>query len=343
MTRTMKALHVVRHTDPEAPHSARLEVVEKEIPQPGPGQLLIRMEAASCNPSDLIYLKGGYLSPTVYDEAAGLEGCGVVEKSGGGFMAGRMVGKRVACAGSTDDGGTWSEYYLASVMGCMPIKGPLPAEQASTLMVNPFTAFGLLDRAKELGSPAVVQNAGAGQLGRQVIAVAKLRGVPLISTVRRPEQREILKSLGAKNVLVTSDSDFADSLKELAEELDARVALDAVAGEDTARLLRNMPSRSTALVLGGLSMKLGDPLGGQFSVLEIVLRGSRIEGFGVIDSLTKLGTLGIMRRARQIQRLFRDGVLETAIQSVSGIEDYATAIDQYAANMSGGKPILKFE
>lgn len=342
MSGTMKALNAVRVDDMEAPPSTRVELVEKDIPQPRPGEVLIRVEASPCNPSDLMYLMGLYGIPPRYGMAAGFEGCGIVEKSGGGFFAGLLKGKRVAFAGGGEGDGCWAEYFIASSMGCMPIDKTIPAEQASTFIVNPFTAFGLLDRAKELGAKAIIQNAAASQVGRLVIRIAKLRGIPIISTVRRQEQKETLEAIGAEHVLITEDAGFDAALKGLAKSLNARVLFDCVSGKDTARILIAMPNRSTAIVYGGLSVDRSDPYGGRYPLGALIFSGAKIEGFWLSKALPALGLRRIMSRSKEIQRLLKSGALETSIRSVTGIEDYPAAMDAYAAQMSGGKVILKF-
>ncbi|MDX1578003.1 MAG: zinc-binding dehydrogenase [Gemmatimonadota bacterium] len=338
----MKALHVVETQDPEAPPSARLRLVEVPRPEPEPGEVVIRMEAAPANPSDLAYLVGRYGVPTRYGEGVGFEGCGTVVSARAGLLGRWLEGKRVACAG-VGRGGTWAEFFRTSAKACLPIDRSIDAAQAATFLINPFTALGLLDRARKVGTAAVIQNAGASQVGRLVIRLAAMRGVPVISTVRRAEQAEDLRAIGAEHVLVTSAAGYVDRLRGLAERLDARVAFDAVAGEDTARLLEAMPDRSLAIVYGGLSMTPDDPYGGVYPVGGLIFSGHRIEGFWLTTSLARLGPLRILARSRYLQRLVREGALETTIQSSSGIEDYPEALDAYWADMSAGKAILELE
>lgn len=342
MSGTMKALNAVRNDDMEAPPSTRVELVEKDIPAPGPGEVLIRVEASPCNPSDLMYLMGLYGIPPRYGMAAGFEGCGVVEKSGGGFFAGLMKGKRVAFVSAGQGDGCWAEYFVTSAKACMPVDKAIPAEQAATFIINPFTAFGLLDRAKELGATAIIQNAAASQVGRLVIRIAKMRGIPVISTVRRQAQKDALEAIGAEHVLITTDADFDASLKSLAEQLKARVLLDSVSGKDTARVLMAMPNGSTAIVYGGLSVDRSDPYGGRYPLGAMIFAGAKLEGFWLSKALPALGVRRILSRSKEIQRLLKKGALETSIRSVSSIEDYPAAMDAYAAEMSGGKVILKF-
>ncbi len=86
----------------------------------------------------------------------------------------------------------------------------MPVDQAASLIINPFTAMGLLDRARRAGHEAAVHTAGASQLGRMMIAMAADMNYPVINVVRRDAQVDILKSLGSKHVLNSSSDQFAD-------------------------------------------------------------------------------------------------------------------------------------
>ena len=337
----MKALIAKENTDPEAPPSARLELAEKERPTPGHGEVLIKIEAATCNPSDLHYLKGEYGVPPEWGTAAGFEGAGIVAEAGGGFLAGRLRGKRVAVA-SAEGEGVWAEYLLADAKTCMPINKDIPAEQAATFIVNPFTAFGLLDRAAALGSKSVIVNAAASQVGRLVIRMAKPRNMNVLAIVRRQEQRQALQDLGAENVLLSSDPDFEEQLQAAAGEVKARVAFDCIAGPATAQLLTAMPTHSTAIVYGRLHRDQDDIYGGRYPVGHMIFAGDRVEGFWLSYEIKRLGVWRLLRRSKEIQKMFRDGLIRTEIQSRSAIGDFPAAIDAYASNMSAGKAILQF-
>ncbi len=337
----MKALIAKENPDPEAPPSARLELVDKDQPAPGPGEVLVKIEAATCNPSDLHYLKGEYGVPPEWGKAAGFEGAGMIIESGGGFFAGQLKGRRVAVA-SAEGEGVWAEYLLANAKTCMPINKEIPPEQASTFIVNPFTAFGLLDRAVALGSQTVIVNAAAGQVGRLVIRMAKPRKIGVIAIVRREEQKRALVAIGAEQVFLSTDPDFEKQLHTAAHEKKARVAFDCIAGPATAQLLTAMPTHSTVIVYGRLDRSPDDVYGGRYPVGHMIFAGDRIEGFWLSYDLKRLGVWRLLRRSKELQSMFRQGLIKTEIQSRSAIENFPAAVDAYASNMSAGKAILQF-
>src|SRR6478735_3786557 len=178
-----------------------LKVEQRPVPTQRHGQVLVRIEAAPCNPSDLLLLQGTYGTLKELPTVPGWEGAGTVVTNGGGLYPGWLVGKRVACALPRDRDGTWAEYFVADAKDCIPVKAALPVEQAATFIVNPLTAVALLETARNAGHRAAVHTVGAGQLGCMMLTIAADMNYPVIHMVRRDAQVEMLKSRGAKHVL----------------------------------------------------------------------------------------------------------------------------------------------
>ena len=193
-----------------------------------------------------------------------------------------------------------------------------------------------------LGSQTVIVNAAAGQVGRLVIRMAKPRKIGVIAIVRREEQRRALVAIGAEQVFLSTDPDFEKQLHTAANEKKARVAFDCIAGPATAQLLTAMPTHSTVIVYGRLDRSPDDVYGGRYPVGHMIFADDRIEGFWLSYEIKRLGVWRLLRRSKEIQKMFRDGLVRTEIQSRSAIEDFPAAIDAYAANMSAGKAILEF-
>jgi NADPH:quinone reductase len=126
-------------------------------------------------------------------------------------------------------------------------------EQGSMHCVNPLTALGLLDRAKQYGAQAVIQTAAASQLGRMIVRLAQEDGVPLINIVRKDDQAKILQDLGAEHVLNSTHPDFEDKLFELTKKLRATVCFEAIGGSMTGLIMSKLPSNSTCILYGALS------------------------------------------------------------------------------------------
>ena len=97
-----------------------LKIEQLAIPRPGPGELLIKMDAAPVNPSDLALLDGGYMERS-YPFTPGMEGSGTVVAAGSGLLPRLRLGKRVACSPQHAGDGTWASYMLTSAMNVAPL------------------------------------------------------------------------------------------------------------------------------------------------------------------------------------------------------------------------------
>src|SRR5947207_3291836 len=179
--RSMRALVLGEQREDVAEAIRGLKVHERPVPEPGRGQVLVKIAAAPCNPSDLLLLQGKYGTVKKLPTVPGWEGAGTVVASGGGLLARWLQGKRVACALRADRDGTWAEYFVANANNCIPLKAELPIEQAACLIVNPLTATGLLDTARRAGHRGAVHTAGASQLGRMMLVMAAEVNYPLIN------------------------------------------------------------------------------------------------------------------------------------------------------------------
>jgi NADPH:quinone reductase-like Zn-dependent oxidoreductase len=313
-----------------------LKVGELPVPKPKKGQVLVRIRAAPCNPSDLLLLQGKYGTLKKLPTVPGWEGAGEVVASGGGWLANWLNGKRVACALRGDRNGTWAEYFVAKAVECIPLKRQITFEQAASLIINPFTAFGLLETARKGGHRAAVHTAGASQLGRMLQTMAAEENYPLINVVRRKEQLELLLSRGAKHVLNSSNDSFADELKALCERLGATVAFEAIAGNMTGTVMNSMPRDSIVYVYGALSE---EPCG-NIDPVQLIFHNKEVKGFYLGAWMRQRGTLGILRMAGRIQRMINDGRIESAVQRRVGLNEAKEGLTQYVQNMTKGKVLI---
>src|SRR5262245_28454878 len=261
---TMRAMVLSEYREDVADAINGLKVMDCPVPRPRRGQVLVKIAAAPCNPSDLLLLQGKYGTLKKLPTVPGWEGAGTVVANGGGLLGRWLMGKRVACALRTDRDGTWAEYFVANAKNCIPLKAELPIEQAASLIVNPLTAVGLLDTAHRAGHRAAIHTAGASQLGRMMLVMANEMNYPLINVVRREAQAELIKSLGAEYVLNSSSQTFVNELQLLSKKLKATAVFEAVAGDMTGTVLNAMPHNSMAYVYGALSQESCgniDPIG----------------------------------------------------------------------------------
>jgi NADPH:quinone reductase-like Zn-dependent oxidoreductase len=332
----MRALVLEKYQENLADALNGLKVGELPVPKPKRGQVLVRIRAAPCNPSDLLLLQGKYGTLKKLPTVPGWEGAGEVVASGGGWLANWLNGKRVACGLSGDRNGTWAEYFIAKAAECVRLKRQITYDQAAGLIINPFTAFGLLETARKGGHRAAVHTAGASQLGRMLQTMSAEAGYPLINVVRRKEQIELLRSLGAKHVLNSSSDAFADELKATCERLGATVAFEAIAGDMTGTIANAMPPNSVVYVYGALSE---EPCG-NIDPVQLIFHSKEVRGFYLGEWMRRRGTFGILRIAGQIQRMLIDGRIESVVQRRVSLDDAKAGLMQYAQNMTEGKVLI---
>ncbi len=327
---TMRALQLRAYDGkPES-----LVLVEKPVPRPGKGQVLVKIAATPVNPSDTGFIRGLYAMQKKLPITPGFEGSGTVVAAGSGFMGRALIGKRVACSAPFDGDGTWAEYMVTSAKMCIPLRKQVSLEQGAMLIVNPMTAWALLDIAKRGGHRAVVQSAAASALGRMIFRLGQRFGITVINVVRRQEQIDLLQALGAKYVLNSSATDFEEHLRQLGHELQVSLALEAVSGEISAYILRALPKGAKMIVYGAVSEQ-----GCQIDPRSLIFDGKRLEGFWLAEWARHKSMPGQIRAAMQVQKLLESD-LKTEVRARLPLEEAGKGLQQYAAHMTEGKILL---
>jgi NADPH:quinone reductase-like Zn-dependent oxidoreductase len=231
-----------------------LSLASVPIPEPGPDEVLVRVEASPINPSDLGLLVGAADMSTAkvsgtgdaavvtakvpdgamkamagrLDESmpVGNEGAGVVVKAGSSDAAQALLGKTVAMIG----GAMYAQYRCLRAKDVLPLPpGTTPAEGASCF-VNPLTSLGMVETMRREGHKALVHTAAASNLGQMLNKICLKDGVGLVNIVRNAEQADILRKLGAKYVVDSSTPTFMDDLTNALVETGATLAFDAIGG-----------------------------------------------------------------------------------------------------------------
>jgi NADPH:quinone reductase-like Zn-dependent oxidoreductase len=320
----MKALATVKGS---------VELVERPVPAPKRGEVLIEMRAAPINPNDLMFLDDVYEVKKPLGTIAGFEGSGTVVATGGGMIARFMAGRQVACAAGDGDG-TWAEYMVCDAMRCAPLNEKIDPQQGAMLLTNPLTATVLLETARRDGHRAFVQNAAAGAIGKMLVRSCARAKLPLVNVVRRPEQAEALRAIGAEHVVVTSEPDAQAKLSALCERLDVRFGFDAVAGDDTDLLARALGRGGRILVYGMLS---GKPC--QIDADALVFRRLRVDGFTMYAWLEHTSLLGKLRTLNAAQQRLGDD-LRSAIRATKPLAEHADALALARGATSEGKVLF---
>jgi NADPH:quinone reductase-like Zn-dependent oxidoreductase len=226
----MQAIQLTTYGKPEE----ALRLVEIAEPgDPKPGQVLIRVEYAPINDSDLLVASGLYPVQPKLPSVVGNEGAGRVLAVGDGVQTVK-VGDRVVIPRGVF---TWAEKVLAPAEEVIVLPPEIDPQQAAMLSINPPAAALLLEEFVSL-KPGdwIVQNAANSGVGRAVIVFAKQKGLRTINIVRRPKLIDELKEIGADIVLLVGPSTAAEANRATGGAL-VRLALDGVGGNATGTLL----------------------------------------------------------------------------------------------------------
>ena len=312
-----------------------LKTGERKLRNLKANEVLIKMEAAPCNPSDIAFIRGGYNIKKTAPAVPGFEGAGNVVDAGNHFR--HLLGRRVSSFTQDDSDGTWAEYFISNAEDCIVLKNELDFDQAACLSINPFTAFGLIELAQKKNVTAIIQNAGGGQISDFVRVLARLKGIDVINVVRKPEQVDALKNIGITRVLDSTNQNFKEELKTLALQLKAGIAFDAVGGEQTAILMKSLPPHSSVVLYGGLA-------GGHISGIEpfdVIFRDKTLTGFNLTEWKSGKSKEEFNFIDNQLQEMILAGKLSTKIQASFKLDDVVNGIRSYIKSMSAGKVLFK--
>jgi len=225
-----------------------LSLEEVELPAPGPGEVIVRIEAAPLNPSDLGLLTGpadlatlrrdgdavvadipaqrmGIVAPRVGESMpVGNEGAGTVVAAGEG--AEELVGKVVAAV----PGGMYAQYRKLRVQDCVVFPDGVTPRDAASAFVNPLTALAFVETMKAEGHTALIHTAAASNLGQMLNKICIADGVPLVNIVRSAEQAQILRDIGATHIVDSTSENFLAELTDAVFETGATLGFDATGG-----------------------------------------------------------------------------------------------------------------
>ncbi len=336
----MKAISFDQYGEP----ADVLTVTERPVPQPGAGEVRVKILLSPVNPSDLLYIRGHYsgVAPRFPSEV-GFEGVALIDALGPD-VDGLAIGQRVFA--QNYDGGNWAQYAVVPADRAYPVPDDIPDEHIASLMINPASAILMVRHV--LAVPRgdwLLQAAAGSELGRMIIRLAKHDGIKTINVVRRREAVQELKDLGADEVIVSSEGPIDEQVRKIVGPQGVDFAIDPVAGQTGTEIFRSLSEDGRMLVYGSLTgdgIIVGDDP-------RLTLSGRRtLEVYWLGYWLPRLDNSGFFAPDRpaipqlidEIIELIRQGILETSAGEKLGLDDIGAAVTEAETVARSGKAFL---
>jgi NADPH:quinone reductase-like Zn-dependent oxidoreductase len=336
----MKAIQFDAYGEP----AEVLAVADRPVPEPGKGEVRVRMLASPINPSDLLYVRGHYsgVEPR-FPAPVGFEGVGIVDALGP-QADGVVVGQRVAAVNG--QGGNWAEYAVLPAGSALPAPDGIPDEQVASFVINPASAILMVRHV--LAVPRgewLLQSAAGSELGRMVIRLAKRDGIRTLNVVRRRGSIAELRALGADAVIVSADGPIDEQVHDIVGAQGVKYAIDPVVGQTGTEMFKALREDGRMLVYGSLTrepIRIGqnprDILSGR-RTLEVFWLGywlPRLDESGFYPSGTPAG----FQLVQEIEALMRDDVLVTSPGRTYSLDEIGIAVAQAESVGRHGKVLL---
>lgn len=321
----MKAIQIRETGGPEV-----LQLVDLPIPVPGPGQVLIRIEAVGVNFIEIYFRKGQY--KVTLPVIPGSEAAGTVEECGSG-VTGFKAGDSVASVAVL---GSYAEYALVPASQLVKIPSKLTPEQAAAALLQGMTAHYLAYSTYPLksGNTCLI-HAGAGGVGLLLTQIASRIGARVITTVSTEEKAELSREAGASDVILYSQHDFVSEAKRLTNGKGVDVVYDSVGKTTFEGSLNCLRPRGVLALFGGSSGAVPP-----FDLIQLSSKGSLYVTRPTLWHY--VGTREELEwRANDVLGWVADGQLNLRMEHMYPLENVAQAQDDIENRRTTGKILLE--
>lgn len=330
MKNVMQAVEISAFGPPQG-----LRLAERPLPQPGAGELLIRVAASGVNRPDVLQRKGHYAPPQGVSDLPGLEVAGVVESGDAAAMAqaGIRVGDRVCALVA---GGGYAEYCVAPVAQCLPVPEGLSDVEAASLPETFFTVWSnVFDRARLQAGETLLVQGGSSGIGVTAIQLARARGATVIVTAGTDEKCAACLALGAHHAINYKSQDFVAEAQRITEGRGVDVVLDMVAGPYVAREVECLAEDGRVVIIavqGGVKA--------EFNAALVLRKRLTITGSTLRPRPVAFKAAIAQALREQVWPLLASGAVKPVIHSTFAAADAAQAHALMESNQHVGKIVL---
>ena len=320
-----------------------LQLLTRPIPQPGPGQVRIRVTAAPVEASDLHTVRGRYGFTPEFPTVPGIESVGVIDEIGNG-TDGFSVGQRVITIGVT---GTWQEYVVADADRVLPVPTSMSNSTAAQILSNPLTAVILTTEKLDVRPGEwLLQTAAGSIVGQSVVQLGAHVGFKTLNVVRRRSAVEGILALGGTAVICTEDEDLRERVAAIAGADGVSKAIDCVSGQVGADVSRALAPGGELVVFGALSTHRQtepDKLTIPIFARSLIYETKTVRGFWLFRWFNQTPTDRMAATIDRTLQLADSGALRVPEGQPIPVENFREAVSLAEAPEHGGKPLLVFK
>lgn len=305
-----------------------LQVKEVAMPEPGTGEVRIKMLASPINPADLLFINGIYRIRPQFPQIAGLEGVGIIDKVPGNsqYKTNALVAFRHK--------GLWAEYAIVPESKLIPLPDNFPIEKGSQFSLNPITAYSLLEDADLKSGDWLLVNAGNSAVSKIIIQLARLRGIKTIAVTRNDKEGEGLSVIGATAVIASESGGLAQKILEITEQKGVACVLDSVGDDLLSEILTVMAPFGKVISYGLLGK--GNVI---YHNSTVIFKNLTIIGFGIDAWLSKKGD-SIYNIYSSLVEIISKPKFQMPVAATFPMEDFFEAFEYQKNNTNTGKVLI---
>jgi len=311
--------------------SGGLELVEKPVPEPGPGEVLIRVGAAGVNRPDILQRRGMYPPPPGAPDVLGLEIAGKVVAAGPGA---ETLNGQSLCALVV--GGGYAEYCLAPAGTCLPIPAALSIVEAAAMPETLFTVWvNLFERGFAADGDWVLVHGGTSGIGTMAIALAGLFGIRMIVTCGSDEKCARALELGAAAAINYKTQDFVEEVHRTTERRGVNIVIDMIGGDYLARNLACLAEEGRHV-----SIAVQRGASAEIQIFDIMRRRLTLTGSTLRPRSIEFKSMVADEIARTVWPYVEGGRLKPVIDRTFPLDEAAAAHAKIEAGEHIGKIVL---
>ena len=321
----MEAIEIAKYGGVDA-----MELTEREVPDPGEGEVRIEVRAAGINFADIMQRRGHYQGGPEPPYVPGMEVAGVIDAVGEGVN--REPGEAVV---SLVESSGYAEYALADARGLLEVPGDMGFEEAAGFPVQWLTAHNCLHEWGDLeAEETVLIHAAAGGVGSAAVQLADEAGAEVIGTASTEEKLSMARDLGMDHGIRYTEEDFVDRVDDITGGESVDLALDGIGGETTDRSLDALTAFGRMVSFGAASGEPGRP-----NTADLLFGNKTVIGYHLGRALQQQ-PMRVMGAVPELTQLLGDGTLSVQVGHTFDLEDAAEAHQFIEDRKSSGKVVL---